>query len=251
MSKFTDRLWRELVHEHGAELEQMSRQADRRPKRLPGLGWPLVRPRMAAACALVGVVALNATGAFGLNVLGLHSALTATSLPGGFQSASLATYGLIGETTTTCSSFSGSNASPLGQLQYTVGSNGTISLVNPPQFYYFVGVVPTSTNASYTITETITPSTYKHFLPLVNNGSQVFDSSCTKVKQQTISYNSKTGVTTVTFTAVAGQIYYLALKYSASNGLVGQPPPPSPGTASYTFATNGGESATIQLVPKP
>jgi hypothetical protein len=205
---------------------------------------------MAAAFALVGVVALNATGAFGLNVLGMHSALTATSLPGGFQSASMATYGLITETSTTCSSFSGSNASPLAQLQYTVGSNGNISQVNPPQFYYFVGVKATSTSASYTITETIVPSTYKHFLPLVSNGSQVFDSTCTKVNGAKISYNSKTGTTTVTFTAVVGQTYFLALKYSASNGLVGAPPPPSPGTATYTFATNGGETATIQLVPK-
>jgi hypothetical protein len=251
MSEFKERLWRELVREHGDQLAQMRSPAAHSPKKLAGLRRPLFRPRLAAAGALVGIVALNATGAFGLNVFGMHSALTASSLPGGFQSASTATYGLLTETSTTCSSFSSGNSAPLGTLRYTVGSNGTISQVNPPQFYYFVGVTAGTTGTvTYTITETISPSTYKHFLPLISNGTQVYNSNCTKVQGAKISYDSKTGTTTVTFTATAGQTYFLALKYSASNGLVGQPPPPAPGTATYTYATNGGEQASIQLVHK-
>jgi hypothetical protein len=247
MSKFTDRLRRGLVREHGGELAQIRRPAAKPAKRLAGVGRHLIRPRIAAAFALVAVLGLNATGAFGLNVFGLHSALTTSSLPGGFQSASTATYGFLTETSTTCSQFSGSSASPLPGLLYTAGSTGTISLVNPPQFYYFVGVTATSVSASYTITETTSPS-YNHSLPLVTNGSQVFDSTCTRVKTQKITYLN--GITTVKFTAVVGQTYFLALKYSASSGLVGQPRPTS-GTTTYTFATNGGETSMVPLGPKP
>jgi hypothetical protein len=52
MSKFEDRLWRELVRKHGAELSQMTRPADRRARR--------ARPRLLAGTSVVLAVAVAA-----------------------------------------------------------------------------------------------------------------------------------------------------------------------------------------------
>jgi hypothetical protein len=229
-------------------------------RRLPRFGRRLLKPRTAAAVAVVAAVALNASGAFGLNVLGLHSALTATSLPVNFQSAPIANYGFVTPTATTCSSFNGGNAGALGVVNYSVKSTGsTIFQTSPGVFYYF-SKLTTGNNNSATLVEIVnnppTPGkTGSPFFAFVSSGSQAFDANCNAVKGESVSFSGQAcppqppGLTPPPTSAcyivnVTGlqpnTTYIIGIKYQTSStvGDTRPAPPPSPnGTATYFFNT--------------
>jgi hypothetical protein len=216
-------------------------------RRLSRLGRLLSRPRAAAAFALVALLALNATGAFGLNVLGLHSALTASSLPGNFQSAVDPVYQLT-PTQTTCQQFSGGTAQDQGPLTYGAKGN-KINNVAPGVFFYWTTVKSYQAGSNTFIVQqsavNVSGGTfYNHFFA-VANGSFVYNSDCTKAGGTGGSIGPTTAGTnratsTVTFTASAvGLTFFIGIKYSPSS-IVGSPTPASPtGKATYSFATSG------------
>jgi hypothetical protein len=207
-------------------------------KRLPRWGRLILRPRVAAAFALVAVLGLNASGAFGLNVLGMHSALTATSLAGNFQSAAGATY-QITPTGTTCQQFGSQTSSTLSSINYSV-KGSTINQVNPGVFFYWVKVTSTPGSNTFTITQAVTnPPTFGSQTAFFTQaaGSNVYDANCNPVKGSTITYNSTTGSVSVAFTSSTGaSTFYIGTKYNTGS-VVGAKPPSGPGTATYTFDT--------------
>jgi hypothetical protein len=157
---------------------------DDKVTRLSPLRRFLLRPRGVALLVIGAALGLNVSGAFGLNMLGLHSAVTSTSLPASFQSASTTTYGLLTPTATTCSQFASGNASTLGEVDYRV-KTGKINSVAPGVFFDWVPITSGGTSDVFTIKESVAnppavpPKDTPAFFTMAP-GSNVFTSpSCT------------------------------------------------------------------------
>jgi hypothetical protein len=215
--------------DHLPKDQQETADLHAKPTSLERLRRLLLRPPALAAVVLAAIVGLYAA---------LNSAFTASSLPKGFASAADATYPLITPTATTCSQFSSGQAGTLSSIAYST-KNGKISQTNPGVFYYWVAF-PVTQGSTYTVTigQTTNPS-YNHFFAIAS-GSAVYNSSCTVVLRVSSS--------TFTFTASTTGTYFIGIKYSTSS--VDSSPPPSGGKTTYTFTTNGGFPASIQLAPK-
>lgn len=231
--------------------------------RLPRLGRRLLQPRIAAAVAVVAAVGLNASGAFGLNVLGLHSALTTTSLNASFQSAAIGSYGLITPTATTCSQVQGGNAGTLGGVSYSTktGKTTTINQTNPGVFFYWVPVTSSGPSDVFTIVESVTnpphTSTGLGFFAEASGTGVFTRPGCTTLQGPKITFGTTgSGATqtyTVTVTKVPAGAAWIGVKYSTSS-VVGDTPPSNtsipPGQANYSFNTyrNGGTTGLVASV---
>ena len=88
MSKFTDRLWREIVREHGADLRELERPSARH-----GRGGRM--PRLLAGTGLVGVAGAGAALAIALSAAGTSPAFAVTRNGDGSYSVGISNWRAI------------------------------------------------------------------------------------------------------------------------------------------------------------
>jgi hypothetical protein len=152
----------------------------------------------------------------------------------------------ITPTQTTCAMFKSGTAATLSQITYSV-KNGTVSQVAPGVFFYWVPVNVTTTGGqTFTITQS-TSTASNFFLPAA--GSFAYDANCNTLK--TVVTQSG-GTTTVAFSTTAAEgpgTYFIGIKYSTHESVVGESAP-SPSTVVYTFNTTGvgGSTSTVTLI---
>src|SRR5262249_16396795 len=156
----------------------------------------------------------------------------------------------ITPTGTTCQQFAGiggQSAQTLSSLSYSV-KNGAVNQVSPGVFFYWVKVTATAGTNTFNIVQTITSSNnnFNHFFNIAS-GSAVYNSTCNVVSRnitQTFSAAPPPSSTTsATFTGVAGQTFYIGIKYDSTSvkGFTA----PSPNTqVDYSFSTTGVPAST-------
>jgi hypothetical protein len=188
-------------------------------------------------CSLAGITAnmTNTAIASGTGPLGTTVTAQATA---DVTVTSPTPAGQITPTATTCNSYSAGTATTLSALSY--GLKGTtINNVSPGVFFYWIKVTGGGT---YTITQSSVP-TLKPFS--IANGSFVYNASCTKVSDATITQDATTGTVTVIFSGTG--TFYIGIKYDATS-IKGAT---ASGSYLYTFAAGGipASSHTITLSP--
>jgi uncharacterized repeat protein (TIGR01451 family) len=159
--------------------------------------------------------------------------------------------GQITPTATTCALFNSGRSETLSSLQYSV-KNGKVSQVSPGVFFYWLKVTAVAGSNSITVTQAITTGNFSTYF-IQASGSFVYNSSCVKVKVQSISTSGS--ASTITYTAPTAGTYIIGIKYSA--GSITGVSAPTPGTTvHYTFTASGtgappNNTQAIDLVKKP
>ena len=153
----------------------------------------------------------------------------------------------ITPTQTTCQMFK-DGATPSTELQYTVNKQGKIGTVSPGVLFYWIKVTAGAGPDSFTIAQdTLKTDTTQHpfdFYFGLANGSFVYNSSCVKF---TASVTQSGANTTISFDGVAGQTYFIGIKYDP--GTIKSQTAPNPATVVYKFSIRDGSGIRAEREP--